>query len=166
MAELQLTRSTGDRQLYVLQDIGTLRLAGWGSRRGSAEAGGCEWAFSHRGFWRRGIDAVDAAGGSAGGFEPRAWHRGGTLSWEGRDLALSPASVFRERYALADGERELALLDGHSWGRRPVRITLDDGAALDAGLLLFAAFVVRSLAAERAASSSGAAGGAAAAVSG
>jgi hypothetical protein len=165
MAELQLIRSTADRQLYVIEDVGTLRLAGWGSRRGSAEAGARRWTFSHRGFWQRGIEAVDAGGGLAGTFEPRAWHRGGTLSWEGRDFALSPASVFRERYALSDDRRELALLDGHSWGRRPVRITLEDRAAIDAGLLLFAAFVVRSLAAQRAASS-GAVGGATAAVSG
>jgi hypothetical protein len=47
---------------------------------------------------------------------------------------------------LADGERELAVLDGKSWGRRPVKVTVDDSDAVDPGLLLFAAFVVRGLA--------------------
>ena len=63
-----------------------------------------------------------------------------------RDLVLRPASAWRERYALAEGDNELALFDGAGWGRRPVKVTVDDPAALDAGLLLFAAFVVRRLA--------------------
>jgi hypothetical protein len=44
---------------------------------------------------------------------------------------------------------------GRSWGRRPVRITVEDFAALEPGLLLFTAFVVRGLA-EDAASAAGA----------
>ena len=44
------------------------------------------------------------------------------------------------------GDRELALLDGRGWGKRPVRVTVDDLAALEPGLLLFAAFVVHALA--------------------
>jgi hypothetical protein len=56
--------------------------------------------------------------------------------------------MWRERYALADGDREIALLDGKSWGRRPVTITVDEHNALDPGLLLYAAFIVRTLASD------------------
>ena len=48
--------------------------------------------------------------------------------------------------AFADGERELSVLDGKAWGRRPVKVTIDDPDAVPSGLLLFAAFVVRRLA--------------------
>ena len=72
--------------------------------------------------------------------------RGGALRWAERELVLRPASAWRERYALAEGDSELALFDGAGWGRRPVKVTLDDPGALDAGLLLFTAFVVRRLA--------------------
>lgn len=89
--ELELTRAPGDRRLYRLADLGTIRLKGWGSRAARVEA-------------------------------------------------------MRERYALADGEHELAVFEGKGWGRRPVKVTADDPAALDPGLLLFAAFLVRRLA--------------------
>jgi hypothetical protein len=38
---------------------------------------------------------------------------------------LPPASSWRERYALVDGEREVAVLDGKGWGSRPVTIGID-----------------------------------------
>ena len=59
---------------------------------------------------------------------------------------MRPASAWRERYALTEGDRELALFAGKGWGRRPVQVTVNDPAAVDAGLLLFTAFVVRRLA--------------------
>jgi hypothetical protein len=83
-----------------------------------------------------------------GEFEPRGLRRGGTLRWAGRELTLRPASRWRERYALADGDRELAVFDGKGWGRRPVKVSVDDPEALEPGLLLFAVFVVRGLAAD------------------
>jgi hypothetical protein len=43
---------------------------------------------------------------------------GGALRWGSRKLVLQPASAWCERYALAEGDRELALFDGKSWGRR------------------------------------------------
>jgi hypothetical protein len=92
-----------------------------------------------------------------GEFEPRGLRRGGTLRWAGRELALRPASRSRERYALADGERELAVFDGKGWGRRPVALIVDDSAAVEPGLLLFGAFVVRGLASDASASAGGAA---------
>ena len=63
-----------------------------------------------------------------------------------RELELRPASAWRSRYALADGDRELAIFDGKGWGKRPVAVIIDDLSAVDPGLVLFAAFVVRGLA--------------------
>ena len=146
MIDLELTRAPRDRRLYNLEGVGSLRLQGLFSRTGIAEADGRSWRLTSGGLWGRRIEATERAGAVAGVFEPRSIRRGGALRWEGRELALRPASSWRERYALADGDRELALLDGKGWGRRPVKITIDDPDAVDAGLLLFAAFVVRRLA--------------------
>jgi len=71
---------------------------------------------------------------------------------------LRPASWWKERYALVDGDRELAILDGKGWGKRPVRrITVERLDVVEPGLLLFAAFVVRGLAEDASAATSGAA---------
>jgi hypothetical protein len=161
MAELELKRTPGDRRLYALDGIGTLRLEGLASRKATAEAGAHRWRFSRLGFWQRGIQATDAAGAVVGEFEPRVLRRGGTLRWAGRELMLRPASSWRERYALADGDRELAVLDGKGWGRRPVKVTVDEPEAVEPALLLLATFVVRGLA-EDAGGAAGAGSGAAA----
>jgi hypothetical protein len=162
MPELELTRSPGDRHLYVLDGVGTLRVGGWLSRGATAEAGSDSWQLGRRGMFKAAMQATDAAGGVAGEFEGRALRRGGTLRWDGREYELRPSSMWRERYALADGERELATIEGKGWGKRPVKVTVEDGAgALEPGLLLFAAYVVRALAEDAAAASSAAAGGAA-----
>lgn len=163
MADLELTRTPNDRRLYALDGLGTLRLQGFASRGAIAEADGRRWRIGRRGFWRRSVEATDETGIAAGEFEPRGLRRGGTVRWDGCELELRPASSWRERYALADGERELALFDGKGWGRRPVRVTVEDLADIDPGLLLFAAFVVRGLAEDASAAASA---GASAAVSG
>jgi hypothetical protein len=144
--ELRLTRSQDDRRVYVLEGVGTLRLEGFSSRRATAEGGGRHWRFAGRGFLQRVIEATDEAGAVVGEFEPRSLHRGGALRWDGRELALRAASSWRERYALADGERELAVFEGKGWGKRPVTVMPVEDAAPEPGLLLFAAFVVRGLA--------------------
>jgi hypothetical protein len=146
MVELELTRSAGDRRLYELGDLGTLRFQGLFAGRALAETDGSRWQIGRTGFWRRGIHAVDASGGVVGEFDPHSFRRGGRVRWRGRELALRPASRWRERYALVDGDRELAVLDVKGWGRTPVRIGVDDAGAIEPGLLLFAAFVVRALA--------------------
>lgn len=122
MADLELKRTAGDRRVYALEGVGTLRLKGLASRAATAEAGGSSWRIGRRRFWQRRIEATDAAGMAVGEFEPRGLRRGGTMRWAGRELTLRPASRWRERYALADGDRELAILDGKGWGRRPVRV--------------------------------------------
>jgi hypothetical protein len=146
MPELELTRTPNDRRLYVLEGVGTLRLEGFGSRTATAEADGKSWRLARRRWWQRSIQATDALGTVVGEFEPRTIRRGGVLRWGDQELLLRPASAWRERYALADGDRELAILDGKGWGRRPVKVSVDDPGAVDPGLLLFATFVVRGLA--------------------
>jgi hypothetical protein len=165
VADLELTRTPGDRRVYELAGVGTLRLRGLASRSATAEAGGNTWRIARRGFWQRAIQATDSAGTQVGDFAPNAVRRGGTLYWDGRELILRPASAWRERYALAQEERELAILDGKGWGRRPVKVTVEDLGAIEPGLLLFAVFVVRGLA-EDASGAAGAASGAAVATSG
>jgi hypothetical protein len=118
----------------------------------TAEADGRRWEIARRGFWRQ-LQATDAAGTVVGAFE-RALLRSSTIRWHDRDYKLGRASVWRERYALSDGEREIAVLDGKGWGRRPVTIEVDE--PVEPGLLLFAAFVVRTLARESSDGSSGA----------
>ena len=97
-------------------------------------------------FWSRDIEATDLAGNRVGLYEPRGLRRGGTLHWAGRQLILRPASRWRERYALADGDTEVAIFDGKGWGRTPVSLSIDETATVEPGLLLFAAFIVRRLA--------------------
>lgn len=148
MAELELTRAPTDRRLYNLEGVGTLRFSGFTKRSAIAEAGESSWLIARQGFWQRLIEVTDTAGGVVGEFKPNSLRRGGALRWGGRRLVLRPASTWRDRYALVDGERELALLDGKSWGRRPVKVTVDDSAQVGPGLLLFGAFIVRGLAAD------------------
>ena len=153
MGKLELTRSPDDRRLYVLEGVGTLRLEGWGSRAARAEAGSHAWQLARRGILGTCVEATDAAGTVAGRFDTRVLRRGGTLTWAGRELTLRPDSIFKERYTLADGDDELATIEGRTWGKRPIDVTIAEPSAIDPGVLLFAAFVVRSLAQDAASSS-------------
>jgi len=146
MAEIELTRSPDDRRVYALAGVGVLRLQGLASRRAIATADGTSWRIARRGFWQRLIEATGSDGAVVGAFTPRRLRRGGTVRWDGRDLALRPASAWRDRYTLADDACELAVIEGKGWGRRPVKVITNEGAAVEPGLLLFAAFVVRGLA--------------------
>jgi hypothetical protein len=145
VAELELTRSRDDRRLYVIDGVGTLRFEGLFSRRASAESGVGVWSFGRRGVFQATFEATDAAGTVVGAFEQRL-RRGGRLRWRDRVYELRPASSWRERYALVEEGRELALLDAKGWGKRPVRLTLEEPDLVEPGLLLFAVFTVRHLA--------------------
>lgn len=158
MAELDLTRSREDRRLYEIAGVGTLRFRGLFSRRAAAEAGAEAWFFDRRGMLQTTIEASDAAGAVVGSFAPRKLRRGGPLRWGTRDCELRPASMWTERYALADQDLELAVLDAKGWGKRPVRITVDEPDLVEPGLLLFAAFAVRQLADDASGASAAAAG--------
>ena len=144
--ELELTRDPEDRHRYVLESVGSLRLEGLSRRRATLDAAGRSWQAGPVGFWKRRIEATDAAGSPVAEFEPRSVRRGGILRVGDRELQITPASRWKERYALKDGERELAVLEAKSWGKRPVRVAVDDPSAVDPLLLLFAAFVARRLA--------------------
>ena len=151
MAELELTRSGEDRRLYLLEGVGTLRLEGWLGRRATAEAGSARWQLARAGVLRTKVTALDERGQTAGEFDPRSIRRGGSLRWGSEDYELRPASAWRERYALVAGERELVVLEAKGWGKRPVRVSVEEGTGLDPGLVLFAVFVVRGLAEDTAA---------------
>jgi hypothetical protein len=146
MTDYELTRAPGERRRYSLGQVGTLQFGGWSSRSATAEVAGREWRFARSGLLRAKVKATDAVGTVVGEFAATAMARGGTLRWQEQELELRPASKWRERYALAHGERELVLLDGKGWGRRPVKVTVEDIAAVEPALLLFSAYVVNALA--------------------
>lgn len=146
MTDLEFTRSADDRRLYVLGDLGSLRLEGLFARGAVAEVGARSWRFARRGVFTARAEARDAAGTIVGAFTPRAVRRGGEIEWAKRTYELRTASVWRERYAIVDSDQEVAFFDGKGWGRKPVHVQLDDAHRLDPALVLFAAFVVRSLA--------------------
>ena len=139
-------RDPTDHRRYVLDGVGSLRLEGWSRRRATLDAAGRSWQAAPVGFWKRRVEATDAAGSPVAEFEPRSVRRGGVLRVGARELQIAPASRWTERYALKDGDRELAVLEAKGWGKRPVRVAVDDTAAVDPLLLLFAAFVARRLA--------------------
>jgi hypothetical protein len=153
--ELELRRAGEDRRLYTVDGVGTLRFAGFLSRSATAEGDGRRWHIGKRGFWRSVIEATDVEGAVAGEFEPRVFRGGGVLRWDGRELTLRSASWWRSRFTLAEKGRDLATFEGKGWGRRPVTISVDDYGALEPGLVLFTAFVVRDLVENAAAAASG-----------
>jgi hypothetical protein len=146
MPELELTRTREDRKLYALDGVGTVRLQGWSANRATIESAGRTWRVERRGLFSPVTEALDADGGVVGEYHGKAFGRSGSVRWTGRDLTLRAASRWRSKYALADGERELAVFDGKGWGKRPVSIVIDDPSAISGGLILFVAFVVRNLA--------------------
>jgi hypothetical protein len=86
-----------------------------------------------------------------GVFRPRAVRGGGTLEWGGTRYELSHDAMLAERYSLTDGDRLLAQVVARGWWgwgtKRPVELTVHDDS--DPALLLFVAFVVRTLANQR-----------------
>ena len=163
MAELELTRTPGDGQ--------ALRPP----RRGDAAAARALRSRGHGRGRREPLAAPEARAARTGG---RRHGRDGLAGGEVRAPRPSPrrhpalerpgarpaaASAWRERYALADGDAELATVESKGWGRRQSKVVVEDDATLEAGLLLFAVYVVRGLGEE---ASSAAATGATAATSG
>ncbi len=145
VVELQLTRAAGDSTRYELERVGRLRLGGWGSRHATASAGRQSWELVRRGVLRMAVEATDAAGDVVGEFRAKALGRGGTLRWCGRELTLDARGFWRTRYVVAEGGRPLASVEGNAWGKRPLKVSVDDDGSIDPGLLLFTTFVVRAL---------------------
>lgn len=144
---MRLTRIPGERRVYAIRDIGTLRLTGWGSRTAIAEGGGLSWQLAHHGIWQSVFQAADASGDIVGDFRGRTLHHGGVLVWSDRALDLRPYGSWAAHYLLAEAGRPLATIESAGgWGTRPVQINLGAPDATDPGLLLFAVFVVVTLA--------------------
>ena len=145
MKEIALTRTREDRRRYALEGVGTMRVGGIVARTATAsDAAGHTWHFRRRG---RAAQATDELGSLVGEYRPNRLGRGGRLRWGEREIALQAAgNLWQERYRLVDAHRGLGTCRGRSWGRHPVRFELADDAELEAGLFLFAAFVVRGLA--------------------
>ena len=141
--DLELRRSPKDHKLYALEGVGRLRLEGLFATRATAEAPDGSWKFGRRGMGGP-LRAMDPAGKFTGRFEPRLYG-GGTLMWRRHDMELRRASTGNERYALADGDRELALFDAYGRGKESTRISLERLEDVEPALVLFAAWVVRQL---------------------
>ena len=73
MADFELTRAQGDRRLYSLDGVGTLRLEGFSCRAATAEANGTSWRIARNGLLHRRLAATYATGATVGEFE--ATHR-------------------------------------------------------------------------------------------
>jgi hypothetical protein len=149
MAELELTRTPGDRKVYVLDGVGMLRVRvrGRGRQAAVAEAGGRCWTFARRGLFAPLVTATDETGTVVGVYRSRMRRPGGQLGWAERELRLRRSSTFRQHYTLSEGEQELALFHGtgRARGKSPISLTIDDPTTLDPGLVLFAAYIVRGI---------------------
>jgi hypothetical protein len=147
MADLAFTRLPGDRRTYVLEGYGRLRFGSWWQRGGLATAAdGRSWQLKRAGWGRRAV-ATDAAGTEAARFEPKRLGRGGrVLVAGGGEYDLRPSSMWRERYALCEGDQEIATFEASGWGRRrPVKVETADGSAPDPLLVLFTGWLVKTL---------------------
>jgi len=148
MEEIELTRAADDGRTYHLGAIGSLRLNGWLMRSATACAGSDTFLLKRT--WSAVAEAKDADGRTVGTFQPRSIRRGGTLTWRGTGYTIRPAAPLRERYELIEGERQLGTIEARGWWgwgtRRPLIMTVPRHESLDPGLLLFVAYVVRTLA--------------------
>lgn len=142
---VRLMPSPRDHRLYVVKGIGTLRVTGWIWREATAEAGGRSWHITRHGIWPPVFQAADVAGNVVGEFNGRWLHHDAALRWSDRELALRIDRLRQDHYILVDDDRKLATIDGVGSAKRPLNITIND-ADIDPGPLLFAIFIVRTLA--------------------
>ena len=139
---MELTCDPADGALWVLEGVGTLRRTGRTSRAANGEAGGRSWKIVRHGWARTGFRAADATGVTVGELKAKFMNRSETLRWWDRELTLRPDGLRRGGYVLLDGERQLATMTPKRERKRPLDVSADD-PALDAGLLLFMAFIVQ-----------------------
>ena len=149
MEEIEFIRAADDRRTYELGTIGSLRLNGWFMRSATARAGGDSFLFERASWFSSAVDAKDDRDRMIGAFRPRRLRRGGAFTWRETEFNLCPVTPLRQRYQLVEGERDLASIEARGWWgwgtRRPLNMqVLERG--LDPGLLLFVAFIVRTLA--------------------
>ena len=158
MEDIELIRDADNRRIFHLGSIGSLRLNGWLMRSATAQVGLDALAFRRTGWSSAALEATDDLGRTVGTFRPNRLRRGGELAWLETEYSLRPATPMREQYLLVAADRELASIQATGWwgwgARRPLRMLLmADG--VDPGLLLFSAFVVRTLADKASSDASG-----------
>ena len=153
MAELTLTEDPGDKRHWTLEGVGDLRWEKGLFKNGEArlEASGASWSLERSTFSSK-AKALDATGSEAARYEPKvAFSRGGELVVGGRSWTLKPASHWKNRFALLDGEAELATIETEGWAQRKVEVALEQEGAVPGEVLLMACWLVRGFAEESAA---------------
>src|SRR4051794_8372544 len=150
MKEIELVRSSPDRRLYTLGDLGSLRLNGLFMRSATAETDLGSFSVTKTRWTSASVVARDPLG-EIGAFHARTLGGGGSLTWIEETYALRHQQPFGETYALLNGDRRLALVTARGWWGWGVKtpLTMQVWDMSDAPLLLFVAFVVRTLANQR-----------------
>jgi hypothetical protein len=160
MTEVQLTRAHDDRRRFDLDGFGSVRRTRWLTQEAELRTReGAVLTARQKGFLQRAAQAVDRAGGVVGEFRQRKLvNYGGDLTWAGVAHEISSESAWRTRYLVSrDGAPLLSVLVKGWGGRTPAVVTVSD-PRVDAGLALFAVWLVRVFAASDS-SSAGAASG-------
>jgi hypothetical protein len=143
---VRLTRGSRGRREYALEGVGMLCVTGRSSRTATVLARGLTWQITRCGVLQPIIQVADAAGDIVGTFKGRTLRRGGPLAWSDRELALQAEGRCPTRYVLFNGDRRLATIEGERWDEQSVDIIDDERARIDPEVVLFAAFVVGTLA--------------------
>jgi hypothetical protein len=150
MNTIELLKSPSDRRRYTLGDLGSLRLNGLFMRSATAETDGNSFTVE-RTRWTTASVVARGPLAEIGAFHARTLRGGGRLTWLEEEYALRHEQPLGETYALVHNDRPLALATARGWWgwgvKRPLTMQVSDVS--DASLLLFLAFVVRTLANQR-----------------
>src|SRR3954451_3785827 len=150
MTEIELLRSRSDRRRYTLGNLGSLRLNGLFMRSATVETNRETFSVAKTSWTTASVVARNAHG-EIGAFHPRTLRGGGRLIWLEEEYALRHEQPLGETYALLHGEHRLPPLTARGWGgggvKRPLTMQVAD--IQDPPLLLFVAYVVRTLANQR-----------------
>ena len=165
MTELRLRRDPDDRNRYVLDGVGDMRVGKWYERGATLSAvSGESWEMKPA-TWTSSVTATDSSGAEVASYEPRGtFKRGGEieLADSGERYDLKPSSSWRNRYALWAGGEELAAVETTGWSGQEVAVGVSEGTPVDPLLLRMACFLVRRFGEDEAtAGAAGVAGGAA-----
>ncbi len=146
MTELALIPSPDHPGVYTLDGVGELRTKadGWIKQSATLVAGdGRSWEIGRQGIRQR-VVITDPAGGEPARLAHGTLRRGGTLEVDGDGAyELRPASKFKQRLKLSRDGRELAILEGGWTASGIVDVDLQDGAGVDALVLLSACWLVK-----------------------
>lgn len=153
-----LTRDPEDKKRYVLDGVGALRRHGRLSSAATLTAvDGSAWEARRQG-WRMRPVFTDPVGGEAARFaSSRAFKRGGELVVGSASYSLRPSSRWKERYALARGEQELATIEAGGWSGTRIRVDVEGD--VEPLVLLAACWLVRQFADDSASAASAAGAG-------